>query len=242
MENNEIILNDISNELLILNKITIEKLFSLKEDSAIVLYMFYYKTAKWQQTNKIYATDTYVKQCLDWGNSKLQKAKNILKENKLIEVMQQRESNRISGWYIKLNYFNQKQEPQKQEPQNPTSSKQETNAYNNKLNAYNNIINNIVEYLNEKANVNYKTTTKKTRDLIIARLREGFTEEDFYKVIDKKCDEWLNNEMSIYLRPETLFGNKFESYLNGNKVSSSRHNNRSYLDELEEQWKKEGII
>ena len=235
MENKEIQLTDICDDLLILNKTTVEHLFHTKEDSAIVLYMFYYKTAKWQNTNKIYATDNYVKQCLNWGNSKLLKAKNVLKEYKLIEVIQKREENKISGWYIKVNYFTEKQEPQKQEPQNPSPSKQETNAYNNKLNAYNNIINNIVEYLNQKANVNYKTTTKKTRDLIIARLNEGFTENDFKKVIDNKCKDWLYSKMSEYLRPETLFGTKFESYLN--KVS-----NKSYLEQLEEQWKKEGVI
>lgn len=235
MENNEVILNDISSELLILNKITIEKLFSLKEDSAIVLYMFYYKTAKWQKTNKIYATDSYVKQCLDWGNSKLSKAKNILKENNLIEVSQKREGNRISGWYIQLKYCNDFQEPYFQEPQISTSSKQETNAYNNKLNAYNNNINNIVEYLNQKANVHYKVSTPKTRSLIKARLEEGFTEEDFYKVIDNKCKDWLDTKMSEYLRPETLFGTKFESYLNKKKF-------KSYSEQLEEEFKKEGLI
>ena len=38
--------------------------------------------------------------------------------------------------------------------------------------------------------------------------------EDFCKVIDNKCSVWLDTERSIYLRPMTLFGNKFESYLN----------------------------
>ena len=73
----------------------------------------------------------------------------------------------------------------------------------------------IVEYLNNKTNSNYKHTTQKTRDLIKARFNQGFKLEDFIKVIDKKCDKWLNDEkMCIYLRPETLFGNKFEGYLN----------------------------
>ncbi|MFJ7727879.1 conserved phage C-terminal domain-containing protein [Neobacillus sp. NPDC097160] len=61
----------------------------------------------------------------------------------------------------------------------------------------------------------YKPTTHKTRDLIQARIREGFTLEDFKKVIDIKTSEWLfHPQMSKYLRPTTLFGNKFESYLN----------------------------
>ncbi|NJI82170.1 hypothetical protein GSQ54_17235 [Clostridioides difficile] len=73
----------------------------------------------------------------------------------------------------------------------------------------------IIDYLNEKANKSFKSTTKKTRDLINARLKEGFVEEDFYKVIDNKVHTWLEDaKMNVYLRPETIFGNKFESYLN----------------------------
>lgn len=80
---------------------------------------------------------------------------------------------------------------------------------------------NIVEYLNKKANTNYKSSTKKTRDLINARTNEGFEEKDFYTVIDKKVAEWLGTDMEKYIRPETLFGNKFEGYLN-QKVKGDR--------------------
>jgi len=72
----------------------------------------------------------------------------------------------------------------------------------------------IITRLNELTNKNYKTTTKKTIACIEVRLNEGFTENDFYKVIEIKCKEWKNTEMDMYLRPETLFGNKFEGYLN----------------------------
>ena len=76
-------------------------------------------------------------------------------------------------------------------------------------------INTIVEYLNNKLNTRYKTTTKSTRDLIKARLNQDFTVDDFKVVIDKQYDLWHNKEdMSIYLRPSTLFGNNFEGYLN----------------------------
>lgn len=85
---------------------------------------------------------------------------------------------------------------------------------------YINIYIDIVEYLNEKANKNYKHNSDKTRRFIDARLNEGFTLEDFKKVIDNKCRSWLNDErMNQYLRPETLFGTKFESYLNEAPVS-----------------------
>lgn len=73
----------------------------------------------------------------------------------------------------------------------------------------------IVAYLNDMANRNYRHTTRKTQSLIRARMNEGFTVDDFKQVIDIKTNEWLNNdEMNKYLRPETLFGTKFESYLN----------------------------
>ena len=72
----------------------------------------------------------------------------------------------------------------------------------------------IVEYLNSKAGTGYKATTAKTKTVIKARLAEGFTLDDFKTVIDKKCTDWLGSEYEQYLRPETLFGTKFESYLN----------------------------
>lgn len=73
----------------------------------------------------------------------------------------------------------------------------------------------IVNYLNSKIGTHYRATTRKTQSLIKARMNEGFTVDDFKTVIDNKVDEWgSDNKMSKYLRPETLFGTKFESYLN----------------------------
>lgn len=73
----------------------------------------------------------------------------------------------------------------------------------------------IIDYLNRKTNSHYRPTSKATRRLIKARYNEGFTDIDFKSVIDKKCAEWLQDgNMVQYLRPETLFGTKFEAYLN----------------------------
>ena len=73
----------------------------------------------------------------------------------------------------------------------------------------------IITYLNDKTNSNYKSSSKKTKDLIKARLNEGYQLEDFKRVIEIKTEEWRNDPIwSKYLRPETLFGTKFESYLN----------------------------
>lgn len=72
----------------------------------------------------------------------------------------------------------------------------------------------IINYLNERLNSHYKVTTNKTQSQIRARFNEGFTLEDFKTVIDKKINEWYGTPMQKYLRPETLFGTKFEGYLN----------------------------
>lgn len=73
----------------------------------------------------------------------------------------------------------------------------------------------IIDYLNRKTNSHYRPTSKATRRLIKARYNEGFIDIDFKTVIDKKCAEWLQDgNMVQYLRPETLFGTKFEAYLN----------------------------
>lgn len=73
----------------------------------------------------------------------------------------------------------------------------------------------IIGYLNEKTGKRYSHTANKNKDLIKARWNEGFRENDFKKVIDTKAEEWSNNEkMKQYLRPVTLFSNKFDEYLN----------------------------
>jgi phage replication O-like protein O len=83
-----------------------------------------------------------------------------------------------------------------------------------KENIKENIYSSVIDYLNFKCNTNYRATTGKTRSLIKARVNEGFVLEDFKKVIDIKYVEWFKTDMAKYLRPETLFGTKFESYLN----------------------------
>lgn len=73
----------------------------------------------------------------------------------------------------------------------------------------------IINHLNSKTGSLYRSSTPKTRSLIRARWSEGFRLDDFFSVIDTMTSEWLSEpKMYAYLRPETLFGTKFESYLN----------------------------
>ena len=79
----------------------------------------------------------------------------------------------------------------------------------------------VVDYLNEKTGSKYRSSGTKTKNSIKARFNEGFSLDDFRTVIDVKSKQWLTDQkMKQYLRPETLFGTKFESYLNENQVTS----------------------
>lgn len=85
----------------------------------------------------------------------------------------------------------------------------------------------VVNHLNHRLGTQYKPTTQATRKLIKARLKEGFTVEDMKLVIDKKAAEWVGNpKMAQYLRPDILFGNKFEGYLNANAAPQNNWNNK----------------
>ncbi|WP_188352907.1 conserved phage C-terminal domain-containing protein [Leuconostoc pseudomesenteroides] len=76
----------------------------------------------------------------------------------------------------------------------------------------------IVDYLNKKTGSKYRSSGSKTKTLIKARVHDGFELKDFKQVIDIKTEQWLSDQkMNKFLRPETLFGTKFEGYLNENK-------------------------
>ena len=97
---------------------------------------------------------------------------------------------------------------------NHTESLMENENRNINENKNINDIKEIVEYLNYKLNTKYRYTTKSIQSNIRARLNEGFTVNDFKTVIDKKKQTWEGTDFEKYLRPETLFGTKFQSYLN----------------------------
>lgn len=99
-------LNDIADDLLIINKATIDTLFHLENAAdCIALYILYYKTAKWQKTNTIKANDLYVKKSLKWGIDKIKRTKQTLKEHGLINIVQRRKDGKIEGWYIEVSYL-----------------------------------------------------------------------------------------------------------------------------------------
>ena len=78
----------------------------------------------------------------------------------------------------------------------------------------NDAITEIISHLNLRTNRNYNPKAKEAIRLINARFNEGYKIEDFFKVIDMKSEKWMKTNMEDYLRPITLFGTKFNSYLN----------------------------
>lgn len=118
---------------------------------------------------------------------------------------------------------------------NRTVKKTTENNMNNHISYitnHNHIHNQIIEYLNKKIGSNYKSTTRSTKEKIDARLNEGYILDDFIVVIDKKAEEWMGTEMEKYLRPETLFGTKFEGYLN-QRLKNMKSRNK-FLDYVKE--------
>ena len=72
----------------------------------------------------------------------------------------------------------------------------------------------VVSYLNEKTGRSYNAGTKATTRLVLARIRDGHHFIDFQRVIDNRVQVWGGDpKMAEDLRPETLFGTKFDSYL-----------------------------
>ena len=85
----------------------------------------------------------------------------------------------------------------------------------------------IIDYLNDKTGKVYRWQGKATQSHINARFAEGYTLEDFKNVIDNKAAEWKGGKMEQYLRPETLFGTKFEGYLNQQHGEEEKENGDS---------------
>jgi uncharacterized phage protein (TIGR02220 family) len=86
----------------------------------------------------------------------------------------------------------------------------------------------IIEYLNECTGKSYKPSSKVAILNINARIKEGYTKDDFIKVISVKSTKWLGTKFEDYLTPNTLFGNKFESYLNENITKEKTKQENAY--------------
>ena len=86
----------------------------------------------------------------------------------------------------------------------------------------------IIDFLNECTGKSYKANSKLAILNINARLKDGYTKDDFVKVISIKATKWLGTKWEDYLTPNTLFGNKFESYLNENIIVEKTKQQNAY--------------
>lgn len=77
----------------------------------------------------------------------------------------------------------------------------------------------VVDYFNEKCGKRLKVTSGVLR-LINARRDDGFSLEDFKQVIEIKRAHWAGTDMEKFLRPETIFTGKMNSYLNESGTNS----------------------
>ena len=100
------------------------------------------------------------------------------------------------------------------------SSIEKNNKYLCRVENNTDVINEIIEYVNKLGNTNFKTSTKKTRELINARIKDGCTLEDLKKLVYYSWDKYIKNKTDFngtpseyYYRPETIFNNKFEAKL-----------------------------
>lgn len=181
------------------------------------------------------ASDKNIKENQDLGQAEWDKSseeKQTLAQDKLIEINKDSINHKEEDIIIS-EYPNQNNEDTLSKNMNRGCSSNDTTKTNllnylttkntNDLKSIKDKLEFILNYLNIKANVNYRITNRKTVALITARLREGFTPEDFKVVIDKKVSEWSGTTFEQYLNPFTLFGDKFELYLN-QKVASKKNN------------------
>ena len=153
------------------------------------------------------------------------KVQRVLKRLENEQQIEQQTSNRKRlVTVVNFKTYQQSEQQSEQQVNNKrTTSEQQVNTNKNVKNVKNVkerdfgdiAYSDIIKYLNNKTEKNFKATTAKTKELIKARWNEGQRLDDFKKVIDTKTKEWSKDpKMAKYLRPETLFGTKFESYRN----------------------------
>lgn len=153
-----------------------------------------------------------------WGSSKTVSFISQLESwNVIIRPKTDHETDQKQTTKYRINTSFMALEKTKNRPLNRPQADHKINDKNHEICLENiGIYERIINYLNERCGTRYKCKNKEIMTLIQERINEGFTEDDFYIVINKKATEWMgNNKMQQFLRPSTLFrGDKFEGYLN----------------------------
>lgn len=215
-----------SNNYIVVNK-QLARAFGLEE--AVILGELASEMEYWQQRGELkdgyfYSTIENVKDSTTLSDKRQRSALNALKEAGIIDV-------KLAGLpakrYIRINenqlsqiLLNNACEigaasfAKTEELEAPKQQRNNNKSNNNKNNNNQEIYIAVVDYLNSKTGQSFRSSTKATQQHINARLAEGFTADDFMRVVDNMWTDWHGTEWEKYLRPSTLFGSKFENYLN----------------------------
>jgi len=205
--------NEYFSELYDLSKRTVSRQISnLEKKGFLVIKMIYKANSKQVESRKIYIVQ-------NTEQVHQNSVKNLVEENKNIEENTHTPIDKNVYTPIDKNVYTYRQKCLYPMDKNVYDNNKDLILNNNKdkkiySSAEPNLVYQIVGHLNLMAGTNYKPSSKSTQNKINARLNEGHSLDDFIVVIDKKCHDWLDSDKEMYLRPETLFGNKFEGYVN----------------------------
>lgn len=224
-----------SNNYIVVNK-QLARAFGLEE--AVILGELASEMEYWQQRGELkdgyfYSTIENVKESTTLSDKRQRSALGTLKDAGIVDVklagLPAKRYVRINEQQLALILLNNSSQngeassAKTEELETPKRQANNNKDNNNKKNNNKEIYIVIIDYLNSKAGTHYRAGSKATQGHINARLAEGFTVEDFKRVVDNMCIEWINTEWEQYLRPSTLFGSKFENYLNRKPQSKGRN-------------------
>ena len=207
----------------------------LNKNLSVMEKLFLVEIDSLDDVNGCYASNEYFSGFFELSKNRCTEIIKSLEKKGLLTIELQRETGkknitkRILRVIVKSNrgYSENKDKGIRKTEEGYSENLEENNTLSNNT-IDNNIYTQVIDYLNEKTNKNFRSNISKTQKLIQARTNENFTVEDFKKVIDIKTQEWLKDStMSKYLRPETLFGSKFESYLNESEGKNGNKNAKS---------------
>lgn len=245
----DLILDDIGSKLFIMNQITVDRIFSSDNPADnFALYGFYYKTAKWQNSNLAKATDVYVMECLGWGKDRLRRAKESLKEMGLIQIVQMRDENRISGWFVKVNYISSNQKnlevlseqtvenySDNQQVLFPTGVKKTTNIIDNKNNNNLNILN-IPKEKSKKEKVKEFSEIDNYEDLFVyweANKKGSKYKSKFRNMMLEKLKKLSNNDFAYAKEAiEYCVANNYQGFFNGNGLYFSKKGKKNSKEDI----------
>ncbi len=176
-------------------------------------------------SGEVFVTQRMLMERWKWGNTKVRNFVDYLVDKDICKPKTNHETNQKQTrvFIVNMEFFAFPQT--KNKPRNKPKTNQEKGTEDTE------ICKRIIDHLNMVCGTRYKYTTAGNVKDLKARLKEEYTEDDFYTVIDKKAKEWLGTECEKYLRPSTLFGNKFGEYLNQNIVKKEQNGDIDILSE-----------